>query len=590
MKSSISQRIIRKILITTTAGMICCMSLFGIISIRMLNNDMQKNMYNCGNYVVGQFDQSLSQIEAIANWIMYCDSFRTRLQAYFMNDGHTEMEYARICTDLQSYVSARSDIYCVVLDDQNSGEKFHSIVNYERAKFDELLFKNRKYRDLSESDYGSLLLLMKDQDGEKAIYSKVFNFGHHRIIVSMVFSTWSIKSITESVLLSEVDDYCWISREGTIISNDRTQAWIVNAIDRYNSGELSLEKIAKDQKGYTMFFYSLKNKWMLALHIQRDGLTDKMTTFIIPSVFVLILACLFVVMGSPIIIKKQLMKLKELETTMQKVAKGDYNVRSEIRTNDEIGSLSNVFNWMIDNMKAYIEDVKKKEDEKTRMSFNLRLSQISPHFIYNTMNIINILVKRNQLQEVIEVNSSLIRIMRYVLRISETDIMATVEYEKQYVEDYLTIQRYRNNGDFKVVWDIDPLLMNQKILRNVIQPLVENALLHGIIDENDGTTNGVIKIGINKENDEEIRIEVEDNGRGIERNRLEMIITGELPQEDCVSMSNHNGIINIRDRLRYVYGSKGRLYIESKYGTGTKIIVFVGNESKTEFGGGKWVL
>lgn len=224
------------------------------------------------------------------------------------------------------------------------------------------------------------------------------------------------------------------------------------------------------------------------------------------------------------------------------------------------------------------------------MSFNLRLSQISPHFIYNTMNIINILVKRNQLQEVIEVNSSLIRIMRYVLRISETDIMATVEYEKQYVEDYLTIQRYRNNGDFKVVWDIDPSLMNQKILRNVIQPLVENALLHGIIDENDGTTNGFIKIGINKENDEEIRIEVEDNGRGIERNRLEMIITGELPQEDCVSMGNHNGIINIRDRLRYVYGSKGRLYIESKYGTGTKIIVFVGNESKIEFGGGKWVL
>ena len=264
-----------------------------------------------------------------------------------------------------------------------------------------------------------------------------------------------------------------------------------------------------------------------------------------------------------------------LSKHMLMAAKGNLNCKVDIDREDEIGQLESSFNKMIDDLRHSIEIIGEKEAKEQRIRFSLLVSQIDPHFIYNTINSINYLARKKRCEDIVTVNSALIAILKDRLRVNDIQITDTVANEIRVVNQYIEIEKFMYDGELEVEWNIDSELMEEQIPKNMIQPLVENALFHGLIDEESGEFCGKIRIIVYKTETQQIVLCVEDNGGGMDKNRLDEIRSLKFNPED---RGRKIGLSNIFGRLYYLYGNEDCMKIESELGKGTKITIVFGRK------------
>ena len=215
-----------------------------------------------------------------------------------------------------------------------------------------------------------------------------------------------------------------------------------------------------------------------------------------------------------------------------------------------------------------VQDIQAKERENAVVSYKLLATQIDPHFIYNTMNIINIMAHQGKTDEVVEVNTALTRILRERLN-SKLSILDTVRNEYETMLQFATIMDYRYGHQIWVHYDISESLMDHQIPKNLLQPLVENSFYHGF-GHLEAPLSGHIDIMIYPAEDE-IVIEVSDDGHGMSQKRIEDILNQSY--EIYKDKKPHIGLHNIRQRLQYIYGEKGQMEIHSTEGIGTTVIL-----------------
>ena len=210
----------------------------------------------------------------------------------------------------------------------------------------------------------------------------------------------------------------------------------------------------------------------------------------------------------------------------------------------------------------------RRERETSLVKYKLLTTQIDPHFVYNTMNIINVLARKTDHNAIIDVNTSLIRILQDRLS-SKERVFDTISSELNTLKQYINIMnhRYKNNVTFS--FHVDEKLGDTKIPKNMIQPFVENAFMHGLTTE-DGILDGEIQIMIYRQN-KCIVIEISDNGCGIEAERLALLMKNVSPENNAERV--HIGIDNVRQRLQYIYNSDNVLCIKSTPGYGTTVIL-----------------
>ena len=266
---------------------------------------------------------------------------------------------------------------------------------------------------------------------------------------------------------------------------------------------------------------------------------------------------------------QMLRPIVSLAQTMDGAAKGNLEQKVEIHSDDEIGLLQQSYNKMLDDLRRSIDLIAEKERTEQQIRFGLLVSQIDPHFICNTINSINYLARKNRCEDVVTVNTALMAILRDRLRVNDIEITDTVAKETEVVEQYLKIQRFMYGGDLRVVWDIEPELSEEQIPKNMIQPLVENALFHGLIDQESGMLDGELRIALQRA-DGGLLLTVRDNGVGIEPEKLEELLRRTRRPDERGSKI---GLSNIRSRLYYLYGSADCLTIESAPGQGTTISI-----------------
>lgn len=264
-----------------------------------------------------------------------------------------------------------------------------------------------------------------------------------------------------------------------------------------------------------------------------------------------------------------------LSKHMLMAAKGDLNCKVNIDREDEIGQLESSFNKMIDDLRHSIEIIGEKEAKEQQIRFSLLVSQIDPHFIYNTINSINYLARKKRCEDIVTVNSALIAILKDRLRVNDIQITDTIANEIRVVNQYIEIEKFMYDGELEVEWNIDSEFMEEQIPKNMIQPLVENALFHGLIDEESGEFCGKIRITVYKTETQQIVLCVEDNGGGMDKNRLDEIRSLKFNPED---RGRKIGLSNIFGRLYYLYGNADCMKIESELGKGTKITIVFGRK------------
>ena len=257
--------------------------------------------------------------------------------------------------------------------------------------------------------------------------------------------------------------------------------------------------------------------------------------------------------------------ITRLRNSMKEVEKGHFESASikEISHN-EIGSLSKSFNLMTLEIKNLMEQNTHVQEQKRMLELQALQSQINPHFLYNTLDSIIWMAEGNRSEEVIIMTASLARLLRQ--GISNESELVWVKQETDYVKSYLTIQkmRYKDKLEFEIQMDQD--ILEQKIIKLILQPIVENAIYHGIKYKD---TKGLIRISGWKE-DGCMLFEIYDNGRGMEAEEMKHIFDKNKSRE---TVRSGVGIYNVQMRLKLYYGEGYGISYESRPGEGTRAYI-----------------
>jgi two-component system sensor histidine kinase YesM len=278
-------------------------------------------------------------------------------------------------------------------------------------------------------------------------------------------------------------------------------------------------------------------------------------------------AALIIAVGLVVIFTRSIVKpIQKLKKLMKKAQSGDLTVSFNTKYSDEIGELGSSFNNMVKEINNLVNLVQIEEKSKRIAEMNVLQAQIKPHFMYNTLDTIRWMAEEHNEEDIVEIIEAFTKLLR--ISLSKGKEIISVKEEVNHVESYLTIQkiRYEDKLDYRI--DFDENILNYKLIKLILQPLVENAIYHGIKEKRG---NGSILI-TGKIEGELLCFTVIDNGKGIEEellNKINRMITNTSEKE--IEMGY--GIFNVNERIRLMYGEKYGLIYKSTYGEGTIVQV-----------------
>jgi two-component system sensor histidine kinase YesM len=256
--------------------------------------------------------------------------------------------------------------------------------------------------------------------------------------------------------------------------------------------------------------------------------------------------------------------IKRLHDVTTTITNNDLQALVDRKNVDEITELGMSFNIMTGRIRELLDSKMKEQENLQKAELRALQAQINPHFLYNTLDTIIWMAEAQKTEQVIEIVSALSSFFR--LSLSKGKDWITIGEELERTRSYLTIQkmRYHDIMDFRI--EADEEVLNNTILKLILQPLVENALYHGIKNKRGG---GTIVVRARPKNDHEVLLEVEDDGIGLAPERLAQLLA-EL-NDDSGDMKWDSGfaIGNVNKRIRLYYGRPYGLSIRSEYHTGT---------------------
>ncbi|MCX4374597.1 sensor histidine kinase [bacterium 1xD8-6] len=261
--------------------------------------------------------------------------------------------------------------------------------------------------------------------------------------------------------------------------------------------------------------------------------------------------------------------IRKLCDQTSKVAKGDFTANTKVESINEIAILTRNFNDMTQEIGLLVEDIKKNQENLHLIEMKLLQAQINPHFLYNTLDTIVWLAEMKKNDEVVAIVTYLSSFFRTTL--SKGKDFITIQEEELHVESYMNIQkfRYQDVMDFEI--HIDKELYPYTIPKLMLQPLAENALVHGVRNKR-----GKSHISITGRKDgENIIFQVIDDGRGMDKEEL-------LKLRQCIAHNNNNatdnggfGIVNVNQRIKSYYGDDYGISYESELGKGTAATITI---------------
>lgn len=272
---------------------------------------------------------------------------------------------------------------------------------------------------------------------------------------------------------------------------------------------------------------------------------------------------ILIVIGAMVISKIITGPINKLCESMNEVGDGKFNIVNIKTYDDEIGQMKNRYNCLVVEIQNLMETIKENEEKKRQIELDLLMSQIKPHFLYNTLDSINSLALSGENKRIYKMIKSLGKFYRVSLNKGSNII--TIKQEIDTIKNYLIIQEMRYSGTLDVEYNLEELCNEYKIIKLVLQPLVENSIYHGIRNKE-----GKGKIIISTyQNEESVFLSVEDNGLGIDKDKIEGIYNNE---------GIGVGLRATKERLRIFYGEKFKFIIESELNIGTKIIIQIPKE------------
>ena len=298
-----------------------------------------------------------------------------------------------------------------------------------------------------------------------------------------------------------------------------------------------------------------------------DTLQKQIGRFMVVCSILIAVLIAVVAVSAVMIVSGILQPIRQLNSVTEKIAQGDFNARAQVNSDDEVAELAVSFNKMAGNMQSLIDKV--KEDERKMRKADLRLlqEQIQPHFLYNTLDTIVWLIESNEPDEAVTMVVTLSDLFREIL--SKGKEFISIKEEEKHISSYLQIQemRYRDILEYDI--QLDQVIYKYQILKLTLQPVVENALYHGIKYKR---AKGCIHIHGEKEGDI-IRLTVRDDGVGMDEEELAQL--RQQIEKPCQETEKGFGLANVNERIHMYFGYEYGMKIESEKGKGTTVEIVI---------------
>ncbi len=379
-------------------------------------------------------------------------------------------------------------------------------------------------------------------------------------IKGLLYIKASYDGLFESFEQSEIENYgiYIVDNEGKVIYSDSDME------GQYGYTRLSYNKLEeeldKDDSKYTIISREFGSTgWTAYLYKHNSLIINSTEPMIILAVATLIVGLVTSIFAMSLMSKFITKRISALKYNMKEVEKGNLELIVKSKDKDEIGELIDGFGSMLDTINKLINEVYHGEIKQREYEMRALQAQINPHFLYNSLSLINWKAIESGRYDISEIVLALSTFYRTSL--NKGSNILTIEDELRNMRSYVKIQLLMHDNDFELIEEIEEEILKYDTLNLVLQPIIENAIDHGIDLKEEGQ--GYIKVTGKKEG-KYISISVEDNGAGMDNETIEKLL---------IKNSKGYGLRNVNERIKLYFGEEYHLIIKSKVGEGTKITI-----------------
>ncbi|WP_317890152.1 cache domain-containing sensor histidine kinase [Paenibacillus sabuli] len=365
---------------------------------------------------------------------------------------------------------------------------------------------------------------------------------------------------------------------GTTIYLRTETGQIVAGSSRAEGGDVvpaSSPQREEDAGMLTVSIDSSYSNWQLTMRQPRHELYAKTDQLRVYTLVIIVISILLALGISWVIYAGIAAPVDKLVKGMKRVGGGALTVRLDNRRQDELGYLTEAFNRMVVDQRRLIEDHYEQQLRLAKTELNFLQAQINPHFLYNTLNSIHRTAQNYEAEEISEMVLNLSRFFR--LSLNKGEAVITVDECLSHLHYYVRVQQLRFLDSFAVEYRVEAAARDVPILKLLLQPLVENAILHGLEGRDEG---GRLLVAVRVVDERLLQIEVRDNGAGMSAARAHYVRQEmeRLARQDFhlysvseTAVRDLFGLRNVLARIKLYYGAGAELAIESREGEGTAV-------------------
>ena len=510
------------------------------------------------------FEFMIGKIENLSLLLIGNDDIQNFTRKDFFTDSEEAFFKFRVSIWLNEHLGTLPEVESLSINKEN-----RIIFQYGKTVLHndpDLLDKSTEMEGLGFWSEDYITEYIKDSGNAVSFYRGIFDFmqlGNPLAVMKINVSEAFIRSLYQNVNTYDGGKIFVTNAKNTIISSIHTED-----IGQNITGESYSKENAVDSYGYivrnsgipdsTVLYYDIPGtQWRLIESIPTHLLVPSMQSANIVLTASIGLCILFGLIFSLVQNRFVSHPIENLLKEMEKIEQGNFDVKVHRDSQDEIGQLNRRFNKMSVRLKRLINDVYISKIKQRESELNTLESQINPHFLYNTLDSIRWVAVKNRDYETSDQLEALSELFRQILR-KGRDIV-TIKEEIELLETYMYLQKAKYRDRIQMRTDIDKELMSCRIPKLILQPLVENSIVHGLESKEN---EGMIFITI-KEEDGCILLTVEDNGIGTDENEIRKMLASEEETHNVFALKN------IDQRVKIVFGEEYGLTFSSQMNSGT---------------------
>ena len=561
-KFSIYKRLITVMLLVSIAPIV----MIGSISIHIIYGSIRSNYVNhiesTNEILADNLSLFIQDVESFGTQLLFSSTIRQGLQK---SEGMTLNEQVQFIREVEQIISQNYSLLTLAADISilNVNKDFLYAQGYRYVNTD---FMINCIEELEESGKSSLKKSFYSRDGRYiGIILKITNGNPHTLMGYLFIAIDEIRmqNILEKGMISGVGGLMLLDLEGDVVTS-------IGQPTHFDLDEFLKQCYLKgDYKGTKMFTYNLVsykyvsyNDWYLISSTPNTYILSEVLKVVKSLLIGIIVLIVIVTLISFLLWQSIIRPLNRLIMTMKSINTIELTDPQREDGNDEMTYLYKEFNIMIQFIKDLISDMNETNESQRRLELKMLQAQINPHFLFNTLNSIKWMAEMSNVKTISNTIGALSRLLQAT--ISDTNELIPISQELQNVEDYMTIQRNRYGDTFHFTVDIEVDCLDYKITRFILQPIVENSLLHGLNEEEDLKITIKVRDMLNW-----IYLYVEDNGAGFD---VEKVLEKKSKEKLDGKLSSI-GMINVIERINLCYQSEGDIKILSRLNEGTTVVI-----------------